>query len=113
MSPKKGKKQTALGAFNFTRSVMHRGKLTQTKVSTEVKKKKLMSIKCSLCPKLFKNKQGLGTHKKCCHLAKQQDSDSDTPKLIQKLPSGSKSADETREVKLVVESLLDKVNTHI
>jgi len=67
MPPKK-KKQTALGAFNFTRSVMHRGKLTQTKLlSTEVKESKL--IACSQCPKRFKNERGLGVHMKCCHLS--------------------------------------------
>ena len=58
------RKQATIKAFCFTKSVSHRGKLTEVDIPKFAEEKFLPSKQCN---KRFKNTQGLSVHMKCAH----------------------------------------------
>ena len=67
MSKQTKMKQTTLAAFNFTKSVEHRGEQTEINIPNYIGIETFFLIKCPHCDPKFKNKQGLGVHIKCLH----------------------------------------------
>lgn len=102
------KKQKTLGAFGFSKKRLHRGKLVSVEIPTYAQETTTL-LKCDLCPKRFKNNQGLSVHMKCIHEV--VGSSSTENDLSFKSKSVSKqTVNVEREVGYVLNSLIDKVN---
>ena len=98
------KRQSSLVAFGFTKTVKHRGKVTEVNIPTMVIEDYEKLFKCSSCPKRFLEKRVLVVHMKYLHPP------TTTSKCHQIVP---KKTETVETVKIVLSEIVTSVDKEV